>query len=103
MDLPQGADLAAHCLIPGGAVEELEGPLLTFDVIAHAIDLRKASLPEHLKDLEAALEDVADSIASSLGPDRGPYLCRTGFRERLAAPRGRCGARCPGTIGALWR
>ena len=84
-DLPQGADLAAHRLVPGGAVEELERSLLTFDVIAHAIDLRKAALPEYPENLEAALEDVADSVVSRLGPGRGSHLGRVGFRERLAA------------------
>src|SRR6266566_7940989 len=39
MDLPQGADLPAHRLIPGGALEQLERSLLTLDVIVHAIDL----------------------------------------------------------------
>ena len=85
MDLPQGADLAAHRLIPGGAVEELERSLLTLDVIAYAVDLRKAALPEHVQNLEAALENVADSVVSSLGPGRGSQLCRVRFRERPAA------------------
>src|SRR6516165_6627474 len=67
MDLPQGADLAAHRLVPGGAVEELERPVRTLDVIVHAIDLRKAALPEDVQDLEAALKDVADRIVSGLG------------------------------------
>ena len=69
MDLPQGADLAAHRLIAGGAVEELERSLLTLDVIAHAKDLRKAALPEYVQNLEAALKDIADSVVSGLGPD----------------------------------
>src|SRR5580658_582346 len=85
MDLPQGADLAAHRLIPGGAVEELERSLLTLDVIAYAIDLRKAALPEYLENLEAALEDVADGVVGRLDPCRGSHLCRVRFRERLAA------------------
>ena len=85
MDLPQGADLAAHRLIAGRAVEELERPLLTLDVIAHAVDLRKAALPEYLQNLEAALEDVADGVVSSLGPHRGSHLGRVRFRERPAA------------------
>jgi hypothetical protein len=84
MDLPQGADLAAHRLIPGGAVEELERSFLTLDVIVHAIDLRKAALPEFVQNLESALEDVADSVVSSLGPNRGSHLCWVRFRKRLA-------------------
>jgi hypothetical protein len=59
--------------------------LFTFYVIAHAIDLRVAALPEYLENLEAALEDVADRVASSPGPDRGSHLCRVRFGERLAA------------------
>ena len=46
IDFSQGADLAAHRLVPGGAVEELERSLLALDVIADAIDLGKAALPE---------------------------------------------------------
>src|SRR5262250_2915224 len=102
-DFPQGADLASHRLIPGGAVEELERSLLTLDVIAHAIDLREAALPEYLKNLEAALEDVADSVVSRPGLDRDQGLGRVRFRERSAVARGRCGARCPGKVDALGR
>jgi len=85
MDLPQGADLAAYRLIAGGAFEELERSLLTLDVIAHAIDLREASLPEYVQDVEATLENVADGVVSSLGPDRGSHLGWVRFGERLAA------------------
>src|SRR5215472_1647296 len=90
-DLPQGADLAAHRLIPGGAVEELERPVRALDVIVHAVDLRKAALPEDAQDLEAALKDVADRIVGSLGPGGGLHFCWVRFRERLAATRGRGG------------
>src|SRR5580704_10912072 len=103
MDLAQGADLAAHRLVPGDAVEELERSLLALDVIAHAIDLREAALPEYVQDLEAALDDVADGVISGRGPSRGPHLGRVGFRERLAAAPGRRSGRRPGKIGVLSR
>ena len=101
MDLAQGADLAAHRLVPGGAVEELERSLLALDVIAHAVDLREAALPDDVQDLEAVLDDVADRVVRGLAPGRGPHLGRVGFRERPAAARGRC--RGPGQIDALGR
>jgi hypothetical protein len=85
IDFPQGADLAAHRLITGDGDEELECSLRTLDVVAHAIDLRKAALPKYLENLEAALEDIADSIVSSLDRSRGSYLCRVRLWERLAA------------------
>src|SRR5271165_1488028 len=88
MDLPQGADLAAHRLIAGGAVEELERSLLTLDVVAHAIDLRKAALPEYVQYLEAALKDVADSHSQQPWP-----------RPRLAPLLGRV----PGALGCRLR
>src|SRR5580700_7670185 len=62
IDLPQGADLPAHRLIPGGAVEDLERPLLILDVIVHSVNLRKAALPQEVQNLEAALEYVADRV-----------------------------------------
>src|ERR1700677_1333173 len=74
MDLPQGADLAAHCLVSGGAVEELERSLLTLHVVTHAIDLRRSALSEHPQNLEAALDDVADSVVSDLGAGRGSHI-----------------------------
>jgi len=37
IDLPQGADLPAHRLIPGGAIEDLERPLLILDLIGNLI------------------------------------------------------------------
>ena len=101
MDLPQGADLAAHRLVPGGAVEELERSLLTLDVIAHAVDLREAALPDQVQDLEAVLDDVADRVVRGLAPGRGSHLGRVRFRERPAAARGRC--RGPGQIDTLGR
>src|SRR3984885_2621477 len=79
MDLAQGADLAAYRFIAGGAVEELERPLLALDVLAHAVDLREAALTDHGQNLEAALEDVTDSVGSSLGPSRGSRVCRVRF------------------------
>ena len=85
MDSPQGTDLAAHRLVAGGGFEELECSLLTLDVIAHAVDLREAALPDDVHDLEAAIEDVADGVVGSPGPGRGPHLGRVRFRERLAA------------------
>src|SRR5262245_4053993 len=85
MDLPQGADLAAHRLIPGGALEQLERSLLTLDVIVHAIDLGKAPLPDNVQDLEAVLEEVADGVISGLGPNRGSHLGWVRLRKRLAA------------------
>src|SRR5580704_18887264 len=51
MDLAQGADLAAHRLVPGGAGEELERSLLALDVIPDAVDLREAALPHDTQDL----------------------------------------------------
>src|SRR3984885_4168332 len=79
MDLAQGADLAAHRFISGGAVEELERPLLALDLIAHAVDLREAALTDCGQNLEAALEDGTDSVGSSLGPSRGSRVCRVRF------------------------
>ena len=61
------------------------------DIVAHAIDLRKAALPEYAEDLEAAIEDVADGVLSGHGPNRRSHLGRVRFRERLAAACGRCG------------
>jgi hypothetical protein len=87
VDLPQRADLTAHRLVPGGAVEQLERSLLILDVIAHAVDLREAALPEYLEDLETAVENVADRVVNGLPPARGPYLGRVRFREGLAAIR----------------
>src|SRR5215831_11379432 len=90
MDLPQGADLAADRRRPGGALEQLERSFLTLDVIVHAVDLGKAPLPDHVQDLEAALEEVADGVVTGLGPNRGPHLSWVRFRKRLAASgRGR--------------
>src|ERR1700693_348871 len=76
MDLPQGADLAAYRFVSGGAVEELDRPLLALDVIAHAVDLREAALPGYGQNLEAALDDVTDGVGSSLRPSRGSHLWR---------------------------
>src|SRR5690242_21276724 len=85
-DLAQGADLAAHRrLVAGGAVEELERPLLSLDLIAYPVDLREAALPEQAQNLEAALEDVADRVVGSPGRARGSPLRRVGLRERPAA------------------
>ena len=96
-DLAQGADLAAYCLIAFGVVEELERPLFIFDVVAHPVDLRKPALPEYVQDLEAVVDDVADSIVSGL--DAQPTLavllrraaavtgCHVGSVWRLARPR----------------
>src|ERR1039458_9723640 len=81
MDLSQGADLAAHRLITGSVVEELQRSLLTLDIVAHVIDLRKTALPEYAENLEAALEDVADSVFSGFGPNRRPHFCWVGSRE----------------------
>src|ERR1700677_3149316 len=89
MDLPQGADLAAHRLVPCGGLEELERSLLTLDVIAHAVDLGEAALPDHVQDLEAVLDDFADRVLRGLAPRRGSQLGRVGFGEGPAAPRGR--------------
>src|SRR6202034_738846 len=89
IDLPQGADLPAHRLIPGGAVEDLERPLLILDLIVHPVNLRNAAVPQKVQNLEAALEDVADSVVSDLGPGRGSHLCWVRFRERPAAARRR--------------
>src|SRR4029077_8259680 len=85
MDFPQGADLAAHRLIAGGGVEELERPLLTLDVITHAVDPRKTALADYLENLEAALEDVTGSVVGGFASYRGSDLGRVGFRERSAA------------------
>src|SRR3984893_6014865 len=74
-DLPQGADLAATPPAPGGAVEELERPFLSLDVVAPPVDLREAAPPEQAQDLEAALEDVADRVVGSPGRARGSHLC----------------------------
>ena len=68
MNLPQGAELAAHRLIAGCAIEELECPLLTFDLVAYAINLRKAALPENVQDLETVVEDVTDLVVSGFPP-----------------------------------
>src|SRR5215470_3496441 len=100
MDLAQGADLTAHRLIPGGAVEELERSFLLLDVIAHPVDLRKAALPDYVQDLEAVLDDVADGVAGSPGPNRGSHLCRVRFGEGPAAGR-RCRGRRPGKVARL--
>src|SRR5580658_5009580 len=101
MDLPQGADLAAHRLIPGGAVEELERSLLPLEVIAYAVDLRKAALPDHLENLEAAVDNVAGSVVSSPGPSR---RCCVRFRECFGpAGSGRGSARGLEKIPALGR
>jgi hypothetical protein len=95
LDLPQGADLAAHGLIPGGVVEELDRALLVLDVITHAVDLREAASPDDLEDLEAAVDDIADRVVAWLGPGRRPYLLRVRLRQPLAATRShaRCQAR----------
>src|SRR5580692_9626447 len=89
IDLPQGTDLPAHRLIPGGAVEDLERPLLILDLIVDAVNLRKAALPYDAQNLETALEDVADSVVGSLGPSWGQHVSRVGLRERPAATRRR--------------
>jgi hypothetical protein len=49
------------------------------------IDLREAALPEYRENLEAVIEDVADSVLNSLGASRGSYLGRVGFRQRSVA------------------
>src|SRR4249920_2601689 len=48
MDSTQGADLAAHRLVAGRGFEEFERSLLTLDVIAHAVALREAALPDYV-------------------------------------------------------
>src|ERR1700757_1501447 len=93
MDFPQGADLTAHPLVAGGAVEELDRPLLGLDVIAHAVDRRKAAPPEYLENLEAAVDDVAGRVLRGRDPSRGSHLRLVGFRESLAAVCGRGGRR----------
>src|SRR5579862_8913799 len=103
MDLPQGADLAAHRLIAGGAVEELERSLLALEVIAYPVDLRKAAPPDYLEDLEAAVDDVADRVVRSLGPGRESHVCRVRFRECGSVASRRYGARCLAKIAALGR
>ena len=95
MDLPQGADLAAYRLIAPGAVEELERSLLTFDIVADPVDLRKPALPEYPQDLEAVIDDVADGVVSGLGPSRRSQLCWVRLRQRLAATWGWCGGQLP--------
>jgi hypothetical protein len=87
LDLPQGADLAAHGLIPGGVVEELDRALLVLDVVAYAVDLREAASPDDLEDLETAVDDITDRVVVWLGPGRGPHLLRVRLRQRLAAPQ----------------
>src|ERR1700733_8571290 len=67
MDLSQGADLAAHRLIAGSVVEELERSLLTFDIVAHPIDLRETAVAEYAENVEGALDHLADSVFSRLG------------------------------------
>src|SRR5580704_16997779 len=56
MDLAQGADLAAHRLIACCVVEELERSFLTFDIVAHPIDLRGTAVAEFAENLEATLD-----------------------------------------------
>src|ERR1700728_5287777 len=82
IDLPQGADLPAHRLIPGGAVEDLERPLLILDLIVSSVNLRKAAVPKEVQNLETALEDVADGVVSDLAPGRGSHLCWRSVRCR---------------------
>jgi hypothetical protein len=38
LDLAQRADLAAYGLVAGGVVEELEGTLLPFELVANPVD-----------------------------------------------------------------
>src|ERR1700734_711183 len=91
-DLPQGADLAAHRLMPGGGVEELERSLLALDVVPHPVHLRKPALPEHLDDHEAVVEDVPGSVVSVLGHVPEAHDLLVGFRERLGSSGERAGA-----------
>jgi hypothetical protein len=39
-------------------LEELERSLLIFDIVAHAVNLRKAASPEYVQNLEAVVENV---------------------------------------------
>src|SRR6185312_11751950 len=71
-----------------------ERSFLTLDVIAHAVDLREAALPDYVHDLEAALEDVADGVVGGLG--RGSHLGRIRFRERLPAAEDGAAPDAPG-------
>src|SRR5579875_2575270 len=92
-DLPQGADLAAHCLVATCVVEELERPLLAFEVVAHAVDLRETAAPEYVENLEAVVDDIADCVFSGLRPVCRLQLCRVGLvRPSHAPPRPRGGS-----------
>ena len=85
-DLAQSADLAAHRRIAGRVVEELERPLLLLDLVAYPVDLRKPASPEDVQDLEAVVDDIADSVVSGLDPDRRSQLCCVRARQRVAVP-----------------
>jgi hypothetical protein len=95
MNLPQGADLAAHRRVPGGAVEELERAVLTFDVVPHPVDPRKPAPSECLKNFEPVIEDVAGSVVGGLGPSRRVQICWVWFGQRLAVAGGQGSGRVP--------
>ena len=87
LDLPQGADLAAHGLVPGGVVEELDRALLVLDVVADAVDLREAASPDDLEDLEAAVDDVADRVVGGLVPAEDRTSAGSGSGSAWLRPR----------------
>ena len=67
-DLSQRPELAADCVIAGCVVEQLESSLLALELVADPVDLGETALVNDLKDLEAVVDDVADSVVSGRGP-----------------------------------
>ena len=70
VDLAKRADLAAHGVVAGGVVEQLEGALLALDLVAHSVHLGEAALAEDVEDLESPVDDVADGVVGCLCPGR---------------------------------
>ena len=100
VDLAERADLAAHRLVAGGVVEELERSLLAFDLVAHPVDLREPALAEDVEDLEASVDHVADGVVGGLRPDRRLHLGRVRLGKHLAVTVARRGSRARSPRGA---
>src|SRR6266496_3309488 len=66
-DLPQSAEFAADCIITGGIVKQLEGSFLGLELVADPVDLGETALVDYLQNLEAVVDDVADTVVGSLG------------------------------------
>ena len=99
-DLPQRPELAANRLVAGRVAEQLESSLLTLDVVADPVDLGETALVNDLQDLEAVVDDVADSVLSGQGPTWRLQFCWVRSREGLAVAALGVGAGFPARISS---